>query len=463
MPLSAQAFDVLRRAVRLARDAGFVWTRNSDAGRMLSAPSDGPYSGAGAFAPYWAMRAGSLGMGRLESFETTPDEREAFALDDDDLWVTPLGNCQFEFSAEAVETLTCENCEEPARIEDHQTVFRAHLNDNVVSRHRWCEDCTSEGATYIENEDETWADSSIVLFQDTDERVSIRRAREDGHRHNDGYWYSPDHDCDAYYDGENSEELGEEADICEYGTNIIGMYGWPANNAQEALVFGVELEVEPFEYSDEAQCELANALGGRKGFVDKAFILAGDGSLTHGVEIITQPQTLEQHHTGALVPWREISKRLQAAKARSGAGTENCGMHVHINKAALSALTVGKMLVLINSDSMRGLVETVAQRSANNYAQRKAKKITDALGEGEHYDALNIGTEHDTLELRIFRGNTRHSRIMKNIEFAHALCIYCRDASMLEVTQPEKMRAWIAARASQYPNLSKFLTEHTED
>ena len=49
---------------------------------------------------------------------------------------------------------------------------------------------------------------------------------------------------------------------------------------------------------------------------------------------------------------------------------------------------------------------------------------------------------------------------MKNLEFCHALCIYCRDASIRDIEDPAKMRAWIAARAGAYPNLSKFLNDN---
>jgi hypothetical protein len=108
-------------------------------------------------------------------------------------------------------------------------------------------------------------------------------------------------------------------------------------------------------------------------------------------------------------------------------------------------------------------VELIAQRSATSYCRRSTKKVTDVNRpdlHSDHYDALNIGTEHGTLELRIFRGNTRHSRIMKNLEFCHALCIYCRDASIRDIEDPAKMRAWIAARAGAYPNLSKFLNDN---
>jgi hypothetical protein len=321
----------------------------------------------------------------------------------------------------------------------------------------WCEHCQIADATRTESDDELWRDSDVVSVDGGNRIVSVPYARDHYYQDSDGDWHSePPGDYET--DDADAEDSGA---LYPYGTNILGKLDWPENAKREALVFGVELEVEPVDYNTHDQIELARALGGRRG---DGYILAADGSLEYGVEIITLPQTLEQHHTGAVVHWREITKRLAEKKARSGQGTDRCGMHVHINKRALSALTVGKMLVCVNSDEMRPLVELVAQRSESQYAQRKPKKFTDALADdGTHYDALNISTEHDTLELRIFRGNTRYSRVMKNLEFAHALCIYCRDASMQDVTKPELMRAWICARPAIYPHLSKYLTERTED
>ena len=40
------------------------------------------------------------------------------------------------------------------------------------------------------------------------------------------------------------------------------------------------------------------------------------------------------------------------------------------------------------------------------------------------------------------------------------MCIYCRDASMLDIEKPANMRRWIMERAGAYPNLSKFLNDN---
>jgi hypothetical protein len=147
-----------------------------------------------------------------------------------------------------------------------------------------------------------------------------------------------------------------------------------------------------------------------------------------------------------------------ATIGRSGKDTTACGMHVHMNRKAISALTLGKMLVFINSAANSILIELIAQRDPHRWAKRMPKKITDGKAtDGDKYEALHIG--YKTIECRIFRGNLRPDRVLKNIEFCHAMVNYARDASMQEVTGYDGFLRWINARKGTYSNLVKFLAE----
>lgn len=59
----------------------------------------------------------------------------------------------------------------------------------------------------------------------------------------------------------------------------------------------------------------------------------------------------------------------------------------------------------------------------------------------------------------MFRGNLRAERVFKNLEFYHALVLFCRDASLAEVERWDEFASWVLKRRSQYTHLVKFLSD----
>lgn len=244
--------------------------------------------------------------------------------------------------------------------------------------------------------------------------------------------------------------------IYGYSTNVVTGLGWPKENARNALCFGVELEMEPKHELNQSSREVIEALKGPKG---KNFICKSDGSLRDGVELVTLPYTLEQHSKD--FGWFTLLNKAVHKIAMSGKGTDRCGIHIHINKAALSALTIGKMLVFANSPKMERLITTIAQRASGQYCQRSEKKVTAMHPrlEAPHprYDILNVGPA--TIEVRMFRGNLRPERVVKNIEFCHSLVSFCRDASIVDCEKRESYVRWLLINRGKYPYLVKFLRD----
>jgi hypothetical protein len=175
--------------------------------------------------------------------------------------------------------------------------------------------------------------------------------------------------------------------------------------------------------------------------------------------MITLPFTLDAHKSDKYMPWKGTLAALRHV-AISGKITKACGMHVHINRRALSQLQMGKMLLIINAPEMQELICCIAQRADGGYSHRKLTKVSDGkFIEGNHFDALNIATSKGTCELRIFRGNLRYERVMKNLEFTEALCMYAEQQSIRLLTDPALFVQWIHAHAAHYPYLSTFLRE----
>lgn len=267
--------------------------------------------------------------------------------------------------------------------------------------------------------------------------------------------------CDRDEDtGEWARRTGNPGDrLLNYSANPFDHATWDKRNAKNALVFGVELEMEPKSESVEAQLELVRLLGGSRA-KGSNFILKSDGSLHSGVEMVTMPFTLEQHKEEKAIKWQKALSAV-AKKAKSGAGTDRCGMHIHINKVALSALTIGKMLVFLNSESLAPLITTIAQRPSGHYCSRDgSKKIIDGSKSSENrYDIMNVSVSHPTCEIRMFKGNLKVERVYKNIEFCHALVQYCRQTSMADLQDWGSFSRWLISKRGTYSYLVQFLAD----
>lgn len=252
----------------------------------------------------------------------------------------------------------------------------------------------------------------------------------------------PEEDSDYNQDDEY------ESDLYSYSTDVLAIHAEP-RPAKGALVFGVELEMECRNVRQTLQ-----AIGGPRG---PEFICKSDGSLDNGAELVTLPRTLDYHREK--FGWSDILRKAAASGARSG-DTRTCGFHVHANRAALSALQVGKMLVLLNDRANARFIDRVAQRSGSDYARRKTKKIADGqYRSDDRYEILNIGDR--TVEFRLFKGNLRLERVMKNLEFCHAVITYCATASMQELGSIYFCN-WLRQNRGQYPHLVRFLSEAGE-
>ena len=177
---------------------------------------------------------------------------------------------------------------------------------------------------------------------------------------------------------------------------------------------------------------------------------------------MTLPADLESHRK--VYQWAKWCKSMVGMADGYHADDASAGMHVHIDRAAVSPYTAGKMLVFMNADCNRVWLEQIAQRdvSQNQYCKFKAdKRIADGRNvNDDRYEALNI-TRH-TIEIRIFRSNLSEQRIYKNLEFCHALVKWCEVESAQELTA-ERMQAFIIRNRSEYPALAKFIESRSED
>lgn len=337
----------------------------------------------------------------------------------------------------------CRSCQEwynPDRVASSRvTVRRDEQADGRrpvgTVQQDWCEACATS-ATYCSDDDSLWSQDAAQYYL---------------FLHSNDEWHTDPEESES----ESEDDYDEDSDgscLYAYNKNVVDLHGWPTETAEDSLCMGVELESEPKRGF--SQGELVDALGGKRG--NGRYMLKSDGSLTYGAELVTLPYTLEYHQQS--FGWSSILDSDVHRVGRSGAGTTNCGIHIHVNRRAVSPLTIGKALVFLNSADNAGFVNAIAQRTSNGYASRDTqKKITD-IHCGNRYDLLNV-SGMATIEFRLFRGNLRPERVLKNLEFCHALLTFCRLNGIKASARVPKFLEFVATSGASYPHLLAFIIQ----
>ena len=355
---------------------------------------------------------------------------------------------------------TCYNCGRLFHLDNLQT-FRTSLTTT-----KWaCEDCIDENDDIQQNDAGEWYNTTAAWTRPAPARAPLRPAPTRAVSHiPEGARVSivPPKKAKGRLNPVTSPGRFVR-DILQYSTNVLRSRPGLAFRFDVTeplpippLWLGVELEVVP-RYDGRGNFVDGDYLPRTMDTTEEFAILKRDGSLpSRGFEIVTVPATLAAHR----MLWRRFFK--EAAPGLSGWTEPSCGMHVHLARAAISDLTLGKMLVFLNKPDNIGFVERIAGRSHNTYARLHPKRFGDAKLSGSetpHYDALNVSshTEGKTVELRIFRSNVSRGGFMKNLDFTHALVAFCREASAAQLSGPT-FYSWLGLPDIQaaYPFLTQW-------
>ena len=144
---------------------------------------------------------------------------------------------------------------------------------------------------------------------------------------------------------------------------------------------------------------------------------------------------------------------------------DDVGHHIHVSRAAIGPLTLGKLGVFMNCEENRAFLEAIACRAANYNSFEDGKKLTDTET-AERHSVLNI-TEH-TAEFRMFKSNLYTKAILKNYEFAIAAVRFCEQSphgfgetdSAICPLHVSSFRHYVATNRSSYPYLHEFMLTH---
>lgn len=226
--------------------------------------------------------------------------------------------------------------------------------------------------------------------------------------------------------------------IVPYSTKIQNFVGNPPDSiylgVELETLYSTQLEVESlFTYNQEGEIAL----------------LKEDGSIEGlGFEIVTAAMSLKVQ----LDYWGELIEQF----GKELTPHSSCGMHVHISRQPLSQLQIGKILVFLNEPANDWYVSEIAGRTANDYCERKPKKIEDVNCPQSRYEALNL-TNDNTIEFRLFASSNNYELIATRIEFCHALTKYCEKAELTKL-QWADFKQWVIQEDEPlYSHLKEWL------
>ena len=316
----------------------------------------------------------------------------------------------------------------------------------------WCDLCFQEDAVYVENRDEYWS-------------------RDDAYYHeSDGCYYS-------YEEDEYDEDEDQDSSLLmSYSTNVLN-YLTKDSRIQSSphgdFLMGIEFEMETKE-----GCSVNAAVSDVRSQLGEHYcVCKSDGSLgSYGLEIVTAPRGLAEHIKNF--------KRWEIDSSYRAWDTKRCGLHVHIDSHAFTQMTLGKFLMLINSENNVDFIRKIAGRHphtddqarsycASEYQEVLVNPSKAVKGKShERYRMVNLQNlgvkeskrltsttaydgKYDTVELRIFRASLSKTRMLAQIEFTHACVNFCRVASWRDLNQVSFVK-WLKTVSSIYPNLADW-------
>ena len=221
------------------------------------------------------------------------------------------------------------------------------------------------------------------------------------------------------------------------------------SNDKKDMFFGCELEVNvgyDFDIEDKASKILSLMNESKE---DRVYIKS-DSSVGRGFEIVTHPHSYEE----ACKLWAD--RWSESIEGITSHASGNCGFHVHVSRRSLTNMHIQKIIVLINAPENGHLIRTIAQRDCTSYAVLKQdKRIGHCSHSEDRYEAVNL-QNRNTIEFRIFRGNTRKERILKNLQFVKASIDFTRDRSYRELSSNNFCK-FVSNNKKEFNHLYTFL------
>ena len=315
--------------------------------------------------------------------------------------------------------------------------------------------------------------NEVMYCEHIDSTGNSGRVRVNGRmRHYCSSCMEDDDDGDGDYDPDDNSRNTDR--LMSYSTNVLDHLAFDTSFTSAPFgnfLLGVEFELVTRGDMSDSVDDVRRQLG------HDYCVCKSDGSLPdNGLEIVTAPRGLDEH-IKRFSEWN-ISSDYSAWK--NGC----CGMHVHIDSRAFTSLTLGKFIMLINTEANAEFIRKIAGRHPLMDSQARSYCRTETQTEltnpskalkgksNDRYTMVNIANlkraeakrlgvptydsgRYNTVELRIYRASLKKERLLAQLEFTHAAVMFCRVASMRDLDGVSFLK-WLKTTDNRYPHLADW-------
>lgn len=247
--------------------------------------------------------------------------------------------------------------------------------------------------------------------------------------------------------------------------------------------YGIEIELERKSRSTDAFIMLTRIIPRLK---EIGFVSGTDGSLQHGVEFRSCPQTFSV--------LKENLEKFHAIVSPYFHSLDTCGVHIHVSRGSLSNYQIGKIIGFVYNSDNNSFIESVSRRGSGRWQEFISGSSFESLEGGRirlnkrklnkdnkfkrveggkkrlrnhsftnhgKYTAVNTSHNH-TLEFRLFKGSDSVDTTLSYLQFVDALCAYTQtgqvDLPIKSLLRWTFFNAWLVPRYNKYSNLCKRLS-----
>ena len=209
-------------------------------------------------------------------------------------------------------------------------------------------------------------------------------------------------------------------------------YGDTHNNAVPYMGFELETENKDESSTNVEVC----AYKVQKAFGDIYVATEEDGSLDYGFELITPPMTYEYHSS-----LNDKYNSLMDLYSRFGMeGTDNCGLHIHINRNYFDDVDNGILNILTIFDKFWDNLKVFSRRDIerlDRWAKKPVGTPEQILRESkgyvrDRYVAVNLTNTH-TIEFRIFKSTTDWEILRSTLSLINNIAIISKYMSNSDI------------------------------
>jgi hypothetical protein len=239
--------------------------------------------------------------------------------------------------------------------------------------------------------------------------------------------------------------------IRDYSYEPDNMRFYGGNKNSNALFMGIELEVD--------MCLAEGKLRNTACVDSNYWYMKHDSSLGRcGVELVSHPMTFEFLKRNPEIITNIVYLGYSGVESSS---EYNCGLHIHLSKAAFGNYHLWKFLKFIYKLDNRKFIYFISERSyecMNLWA--KIGGNARLYGRARSKTQLNLDRHHAvnlrrkaTVELRIFSGTLDSVKLWSRIEFTHALYEFTKIVQPCDLNE-NSFRKYLKNKAC-YKNLAQ--------